>query len=91
MIKSRTRRSIRVEKEKRKMALISYRYYGKTSIREFKTFGEMRNFATEDRTRNGRYLITSPLRCVSYRREQIVEFGLDEQQARELNIRDTRE
>lgn len=72
------------------MSIIYYRYYGDTAIREFKTFYEMREFA-KDRTKNGRYYIQSPLRCVSYRREQIIDFGLTEGQARELNIQDTRE
>jgi hypothetical protein len=41
--------------------------------KEFKTFAEMREFA-KTITNNGRYHIASPLRHVSYRRENIEHF-----------------
>lgn len=55
---------------------IAYRYISSTIIKEFKTFHEMQNFA-KDENHNGRYHIVSPLRHVSFSREQIIHFADD--------------
>ena len=71
------------------MGIFRYFYHEEGRRRDFGTFHEMREFA-KDRTKNGSYHIHSPLRCCTYRREQIIAFGLSEMQMRELNIHDDR-